>query len=197
MNSERGSAIPKASNVGLLAGIIGGGLSVAIIIFVLGPDAALPIGILSVSIVVILFGIEFIKANNRINERRREEQRRKTEMFNALVNGVREITVNEFFSMRNCSTRNLNFSGVYVLLNQTRNMYYVGQSIQIMDRVHSHFTGKGNGDVYADYKYGNSFVIKLIRLESRGYGTLDELERECIARYDAYSRGYNKTRGNY
>ena len=39
--------------------------------------------------------------------------------------------------------------------------------IYIFDRVNAHFTGKGNGDVYADYKYGDEFIIKMISLEKK------------------------------
>lgn len=88
------------------------------------------------------------------------------------------------------------FPGVYVLLNKTKNMYYVGQGQKVMSRVKQHFSGHGNGDVYADWKYGDEFTIRLIKLEGSGFGTLNTLERNTIATYNAFSRGYNKTRGN-
>lgn len=65
-----------------------------------------------------------------------------------------------------------------------------------MYRVNAHFTGRGNGDVYADYKYGDPFEISMIALENSGFCTLNELERNVIRRYNAFSNGYNKTRGN-
>ena len=82
------------------------------------------------------------------------------------------------------------------MFNQSKSMYYVGQGKQVFNRVNAHFTGKGNGDVYADYKYGNKFTIKMIALENSGFSTLNELERNTIAKYNAYYKGYNKTRGN-
>ena len=66
----------------------------------------------------------------------------------------------------------------------------------MLNRVNAHFTGKGNGDVYADFKYGDKFTIKMISLEKSGYTTLNELERNTIMTYDAFASGYNKTRGN-
>ena len=75
-------------------------------------------------------------------------------------------------------------------------MYYVGQGKKVFQRVNNHFTGHGNGDVYADYKYGDDFTIKMIALETSGFKTLNELERNTIMTYNAYSRGYNKTKGN-
>lgn len=122
-----------------------------------------------------------------------------------LANNVTEITPEEFMKMRKCSfggrgrpsyALTKNFAGVYILFNESKNMYYVGQGKQVLNRVNAHFTGKGNGDVYADYKYGDSFKIRMIALENSGFDTLNELERYTISRFNAYSHGYNKTRGN-
>ena len=125
--------------------------------------------------------------------------------IDGLARGVEELTPEEFFKLRNYSfggrgrpsyARKRNFAGVYIIFNQTKNMYYVGQAQKILDRVNNHFTGKGNGDVYADYKYGDTFTIKMIALEGSGFETLNELERCTIQKYNAFSKGYNKTRGN-
>ena len=75
-------------------------------------------------------------------------------------------------------------------------MHYVGQGQQVFRRVNSHFTGRGNGDVYADYKYGDEFTIRMIALSESGFLTLNALECHAIDVYGAYSHGYNKTRGN-
>ena len=75
-------------------------------------------------------------------------------------------------------------------------MHYVGQSVSVIKRVYDHFNAKGNGDIYADYKYGDDFVIKMIALENSGYDNLNVLEKDTISTYNAYSKGYNKTRGN-
>lgn len=126
-------------------------------------------------------------------------QERKTESFDVFLPIERKMTPDEFFLMRKkhgTVDQDLNFPGVYVLLNETKKMHYVGQSATVADRVNLHFTGKGKGDVYADYKYGDRFVIRLIRLKKSGYGTLNDLESEMIRRYDAFGTGYNKTRGN-
>ncbi len=122
----------------------------------------------------------------------------------ALSNNTTEITPSDFFLLRNSSLgrRNKNasvdmdFTGVYILFNQTKNKYYVGQGKSVFNRVNSHFTGHGNGDVYADYKYGDVFTIRMIRLDQSGFQTLNELERNTIMTYNAFSKGYNKTRGN-
>ena len=116
-----------------------------------------------------------------------------------------EVTPREFFKIRNASnggrgrkhiSNKYDFAGVYILYNKTKNMYYVGQAKSVFSRVNSHFTGHGNGDVYADYKYGDEFVIKMIALKNSGFSTLNELERNTIKAYNSFAKGYNKTRGN-
>lgn len=135
-----------------------------------------------------------------------EKQKAKIrEQIQGLANNTLEMTVEEFFEMRKKSfggrgrpsyALTQNFMGVYILYNKTKNMYYVGQGKEVLNRVNSHFTGKGNGDVYADYKYGDYFTIKMIALDKSGYTSLNELERNTIMTYDAFASGYNKTRGN-
>lgn len=127
------------------------------------------------------------------------------EKIRGLADNALEVTPQEFFKIRNASnggrgkkhiSTKHDFAGVYILYNHTKNMYYVGQGKKVFQRVNSHFTGHGNGDVYADYKYGNEFTIRMIALENSGFETLNKLERHTINTYNAYARGYNKTRGN-
>lgn len=133
------------------------------------------------------------------------EKREIDEKIEGLANNTIEITPEEFMEMRSASfggkgkpsyALKQNFAGVYILHNKTKNIFYVGQGKQVLNRVNNHFTGKGNGDVYADYKYGDKFTIKMIALENSGFDTLNDLERYAIRKYDAYENGYNKTRGN-
>lgn len=120
-----------------------------------------------------------------------------------LASDSKEITPEEFFKLRNASngkrghiSTNQDFSGVYILYNHTKKLYYVGQGQKLFQRVNQHFTGHGNGDVYADYKYGDVFTIRMIALKNSGFKTLNELERNAILTYNSYYKGYNKTRGN-
>ena len=88
------------------------------------------------------------------------------------------------------------FAGIYIFTNMDDGRCYVGQAHNVISRVNQHLTGKGNGDVYADYVHGAHFEIRMIALKGSGYHTLDDLERTAIAATGAYERGYNKTRGN-
>lgn len=140
-----------------------------------------------------------VAIQKRLRKRRLKRDIRK------LTSHVSEMTPQTFFHMRNSSSggrgrrhisSNYEFPGIYILFNHTKNMYYVGQGKRLLQRVNNHFTGHGNGDVYADYKYGDEFTIKLIPLAGSGFHTLNELERYTIRAYGAYSYGYNRTRGN-
>lgn len=119
----------------------------------------------------------------------------------SLSKSAEEITADEFLNIRKDRSNKKyiavnDFAGVYILLNTTQGIYYVGQSINVFKRVNSHFTGKGNGDVYADYKYNQEFTIKMIPLKNSGFKSLDDLERNAITAYKAFKKGYNKNRGN-
>lgn len=156
--------------------------------------------LLAITLVTLAY-VNIVKREKEIREKQAEI--RKT--IQDLANNKLELTPQEFFTLRNQSfggrghpsyALTLNFEGVYILYNQTKNMYYVGQGKKVLNRVNAHFTGKGNGDVYADYKYGDSFTIKMLSLENSGYSNLNDLERDTIMTYDAFASGYNKTRGN-
>lgn len=126
--------------------------------------------------------------------RRRSEERKTLERVRGLPGGG--VSPREFLNTREALMRNGDFTGIYVIHNLTKGMYYVGQSTRVVGRVSQHFCGRGNGDVYADYKYGDEFEISLVSLRESGYESLDALERDAIKAYDAYGHGYNRTRGN-
>lgn len=113
-----------------------------------------------------------------------------------------ELSVNDFFYLRTQKrgksyiSNDYNIPGVYILRNKTQGMYYIGQGKKVLSRANHHLTGKGNGDVYADYKYGDTFTVQIVPLDSTNYKYLNDLEREYIRFFDAYKQGYNKTRGN-
>lgn len=158
--------------------------------------------VIALCVVVILIVSAIIIAAARRKYKKKTELKRK---IKGLAENTLEVSPEEFIEMRkkwlegkrlSPETQALNFVGVYILYNKTKNKYYVGQGRRILNRVNSHFTGKGNGDVYADYKYGDEFTIKMISLENSGCESLNELERLMIAEFDAYASGYNKTKGN-
>lgn len=119
-----------------------------------------------------------------------------------LTSGAQEIPAEEFLKMREVRegkrkiSNQSDFTGIYIIHNVTKGMYYVGQSKNVLKRISSHLGGSGNGDVYADLKYGDVFTVKAIPLAGSGYSNLDALECDAIQTYDAFEHGYNKNRGN-
>lgn len=105
-----------------------------------------------------------------------------------------DLSPYSFFELKRSQTGDV--VGIYIIYNHSKNKPYVGQAKKLFFRVNQHFTGHGNGDIYADYKYGDVFSIKLIPLSRSGYDDLDLLERTYIEYYNASSIGYNKTVGN-
>lgn len=56
--------------------------------------------------------------------------------------------------------------------------------------MNQHLNGYGNGDVYADFKSGDDFGVKLLSLTNSNFYSLDDLERNMIEYHNAYQRGY-------
>ena len=93
------------------------------------------------------------------------------------------------------------FSGCYVITIHEKPVkngnymhyddIYIGQSLNVTNRVHSHLTGKGNGDVFADLKYGYSVYVELLKCPKQD---MNDLERELIDLFHA-TDSYNATAG--
>lgn len=82
-----------------------------------------------------------------------KKQQKIREQMCGLANNSLEMTPAEFFEMRSYSVggrgkksyaRTMNFAGVYILHNKTKDLYYVGQGKAVLDRVNHHFSGRGN-----------------------------------------------------
>lgn len=71
-------------------------------------------------------------------------------------------------------------SGIYIVHNVTKGLYYVGQSAKAIDRATMQFLGRGNCDVYADYKYGDTFDVRVVPLSNSGFDSLQDLKRTAI-----------------
>ena len=115
------------------------------------------------------------------------------ERLNTVTSGTEELSAEEFLQLG--TARGFDPTGVYVIHNQTQDKYYVGQSKNVIARVRAHLSGRGNGDLYADYKYGDQFGVMIIRLIDSEYDNLDRLEHDMIIYFDAYNNGYNRNHG--
>lgn len=93
------------------------------------------------------------------------------------------------------------FPGCYVILIFDRPVHgkrfwgweniYVGQSVNVCQRVHNHFNGKGKGDVYADIKYGKYAYVRIVPVKAK---RLNDMETALIAAFSA-TNSYNRTKG--
>ena len=92
--------------------------------------------------------------------------------------------------------------GCYVIHNCENNKYYVGQSKDVIKRLHQHFKGTvPNNIIFAeDYysapieKRNDLFEVKIIECSTKD--ELDLTEKLLIDEYDAFHSGYNGTSGN-
>lgn len=91
----------------------------------------------------------------------------------------------EFMSQRKALTQQGEITGIFIVHNATKDLYYVGQSAKAIDRAAIQFLGRGNCDVYADYKYGDSFNVRIIPFSESGYESLNELKRAAIQALEA------------
>lgn len=150
---------------------------------------------------LIYWGIKFIKI--KLKERSdKKKHERKYGDTSALVKRemmrfTNTINANEFYEKEEELKRSkLDGPGVYIFTNLTTNRRYVGQSVNIVNRVSTHLSGRGNGDVFDDISLGYEFTIQFISLESTVFSNLDVAEKNYITKYNSYAAGYNKTRGN-
>ena len=129
----------------------------------------------------------------------------KPKSLKKIVKSSKEIGVEDFLKLRNkkkgkgkkLASDSADVSGVYIIHNRSKRKYYVGQAKHIVSRANSHFTGKGNGRVYADYIYGDRFSIRFVALKGSREKDLNSLERKYIKKYRARETGYNRTKGNF
>ena len=68
---------------------------------------------------------------------------------------------------------------------------YIGQSVNVCQRVHNHFNGKGKGDVYADIKYGKFAYVRIVPCKKE---EMNKMEKDLIRAFNA-TASYNSTKG--
>jgi hypothetical protein len=84
--------------------------------------------------------------------------------------------------------------GIYVLYNETRNRYYVGQAKALTARIKKHFEVE---QIARDFLSGDKISVKVLTAAELGDDyRLDHIEKLGIEIYDAEKHGYNKTGGN-
>ena len=80
--------------------------------------------------------------------------------------------------------KTIDFAGVYVLHNQTKNSIFIGKSTHVIKKVERQFKGFENESIYDDFKNGNKYIIRLFRLIDSDFDSIDDLENHIK---DAYT----------
>ena len=158
---------------------------------------AVILGALMLILIVYLYYRHSVKKRRQQRiEKRREERRR---ILNNFV-FYKEFE-HQWITGRGRGLKYEDGPGCYVILffdepvtDQNYEHYknvYVGQSVNRYQRVHNHFNGKGNGDVYADIKYGKFVYVKFFPCYDV---EMNRLEQSLIHKLNA-TKSYNNTRG--
>lgn len=129
-----------------------------------------------------------------------KQQRLYYDEMDNLSSSAKEMTPEELLDLRREvdieDSGILDFTGIYILYNQTMDKYYVGQSITVIRRAAKHFMEEGNEDIYEDYQAGEKWTVKLIALSNSGFRSINALEKHFIEYYHSTWNGYNRTIGN-
>lgn len=137
---------------------------------------------------------KMIKERNKNQPSVREE-------LDKLITQREKFTPQQLIGLRTVSQRKAqrvnNFSGIYIIHNKSKSIYYVGKAEKVFNRAYNHFIkDSGNMDIYTDFILGDEFQISLIPLDETSSSTLNELEGNAIVAYNSFRNGYNKVEGN-
>ena len=145
--------------------------------------------------------VALLECSDTIINDKEEEYARKYNAKILFTNGKTD-SINEFIMHDDFLKKEFysDYSGCYVILifNKVPNAefsnycdVYCGQSQTVLHRVKKHLSGYGNGNIFADIKYGKKAFIKILpcKLEQ-----MNDLEKYLIEKYNA-TKSYNKTKG--
>ena len=136
----------------------------------------------SLSLTFLLFGLFFFVDGLLLVITASKQQEKLLGLHQSLLEDDPQIAASaeEFMSQRKALTQQGEITGIFIVHNASKDLYYVGHSTKAIDRAAIQFLGRGNCDVYADYKYGDSFSVRIIPLLGSGYESLNEFKRAAI-----------------
>lgn len=136
--------------------------------------------------------------NSKNKNRKHKKYKKSSNIDESLWNWY---SVQEFRRKTKKGYTKYDFNGVYVIHDLDFDMYYVGQSVNVIKRLRGHFNGQsskgGADDLNEALINGHNMEIALLRLKKSSFRDLDDMEAYFIDYFDAYHHGYNRTRGNY
>jgi len=150
---------------------------------------------------------EYVKAQKeqaeekqRLDSLRRAEQKQKLEAFKQTKDVLKDRLKTQFDQKewrplsQILKSADKGVVGIYIIYNETKNKYYVGQAKQIIQRVKKHFQVE---DMARDFLDGDRMNIKFLTANELGNDyRLDHVEKTGIEIFEADKNGYNKTTGN-
>lgn len=89
--------------------------------------------------------------------------------------------------------RQFDFSGVYVVHNTTRDMYFVGSGQTVINHAVQSFCRSNDTGLYHDYKNGDRFKVSMFAVDKSEYAGINAARQAVIKQYNAYPHGYNLT----
>jgi hypothetical protein len=136
----------------------------------------------------------------RISNLKKAEQKEKLEKFKQTRDSLKDDLKSKFDTkdwtplskiLKSADKGNI---GIYVLYNETKNKYYVGQAKALVSRIKKHFEVE---DIARDFLSGDIISVKVLTAaELSDDYRLDHIEKVGIEIFDAEKSGYNKTTGN-
>ncbi|WP_373581292.1 hypothetical protein [Collinsella aerofaciens] len=145
----------------------------------------------SLSLTFLLFGLFFFVDGLLLVITASKQQEKLLGLHQSILEDDPQIAASaeEFMSQRKALTQQGEITGIFIVHNASKDLYYVGHSTKAIDRAAIQFLGRGNCDVYADYKYGDSFSVRIIPLLGSGYESLNEFKRAAIQALETADEG--------
>ncbi|MCL2621605.1 MAG: GIY-YIG nuclease family protein [Firmicutes bacterium] len=131
---------------------------------------------------------------------KKSENKQKLEVFKQTREQLKEklksqITAKEWRPLQSVlNSADKGGVGLYIIYNQTKNKYYVGQAKQLFKRIRDHFAVE---QMAIDYLQGDQLHFKFLTAnELDADYRLDHVEKTGIEIFQSDIKGYNKTVGN-
>ena len=131
---------------------------------------------------------------------KKAEQKQKLEVFKQTKDILKDklkaqIDQKEWSSLNSVLERtDKGGMGIYIIYNETKDKYYVGQSKQLIKRVKDHFFVEA---IARDFLAGDRMSVKFLTAnELDSDYRLDHIEKTGIEIFGSDKNGYNKTIGN-
>ncbi len=150
---------------------------------------------------------EQLTALNDLREQARQLEQSELEQLNQRISEITPLVTDidnssDFVPLRDfLGMEYSKIVGCYIIRNNENGKFYVGQSKDIIKRIHQHFKGtEPHNIIFAEDYYSSQLSDKTmlfsIRVMPCEKAQLDTYERLLIEEYNAYVNGYNSTKGN-